>query len=278
MPLIAEQGLPLLVHCELQATVENPRNPDQRSYRQYLASRPPSWEHRAIELMIRLCKDHHCRVHIVHVSSGGSLELIRKAKEQGLPVTCETGQHYLYFNAEHIGEGQTQFKCAPPIRDKSNNDMLWQGLQEGIIDFVATDHSPAPPQLKETDTGNFIKAWGGIASLQFALPALLTASRKRGFGLQHLARWLCEKPALLAGLQNRKGKIAAGFDADLLVLDPQKSFRVSEHIMHHKHKISPYLNEELTGVVQQTFLLGKKVFDHGNFIHLNQGNILTRNS
>ena len=276
MPLIARHDLPLLVHCELAAAVAGLETTEPRSYRQYLASRPPSWEHKAVKLMIRLCAEYRCRVHIVHLSSSGSLELIRKAKGEGLPLTCETAQHYLYFNSESIADGHTQFKCAPPIREKSNNELLWQGLEDGTIDFVATDHSPAPLQLKELQSGNFMKAWGGIASLQFALPSLWTAAKSRGLGLLQLARWLCEKPAELAGLHNRKGKIQAGFDADLVLFDPQQSFRVTEPIIRHKHKITPYLNEELTGTVEQSFLLGSKVFENGSFVRLNQGNILTR--
>ena len=243
-----------------------------RSYQNYLASRPKKWEDDAIAMMIRLCEEFNCRTHIVHLSSADSIEQITKAKEKGLPLTVETGQHYLYFNAEDIKDGQTQFKCAPPIREKANNEKLWQALKEGIIDFVATDHSPAPPAMKEIASGDFMKAWGGISSIQFALPVLWTAAKKHDCSLNDIAKWLCEKPAILTGKQNIKGKIAKGYDADLVVWDPEEQFTVTESMIHHKHKITPYLGEKLYGVVEQTYLEGEKVFDRGEFI-LNKGTI-----
>ena len=158
MPLIAKYDLPLLVHCELTDGEQHASDAEPSSYRDYLSLRSRAWEDNAINLMIRLCEEYHCRVHIVHLSSSGSIEPVKKAKEKGLPLTVETGQHYLYFNAETIPDGQTQFKCAPPIREKENNDLLWEALQEGIIDFVATDHSPAPADMKELDSRDFRKA------------------------------------------------------------------------------------------------------------------------
>lgn len=274
MPLIAKHNLPLLVHCELQTVSIDPSNFHPASYKDYLASRPKKWEDDAIALMIRLCEDYNCRTHIVHLSSADSIPQIAKAKLKGLPVTVETGQHYLFFNAEEIRDGETAFKCAPPIRERSNNEKLWQALREGVIDFVATDHSPAPPEMKELDNGNFMKAWGGISSLQFSLPVLWTAAKKHGAGIQDIARWLAEKPAVLPGMQGAKGKIARGYDADLIVWDPGKSFQVKEEIIQHKHKITPYMGQELLGVVEQTWLAGEKVFDQGKYLHLNRGKVI----
>jgi allantoinase len=275
MPIIAKHGLPLLVHCELSApTHYSPLT--TRRYQNYLASRPGQWEDDAIALMIRLCEEFNCRTHIVHLSSADSIEQIAKAKQKQLPLTVETGQHYLYFSAETIGEGQTQFKCAPPIREKTNNDKLWQALKDGIIDFVATDHSPALPEMKEMASGDFIKAWGGISSVQFALPVLWTAAKKHGCSLNDIARWLCEKPAILAGKQRTKGKITKGYDADLVVWDPGKKFTVTENMIYHKHKITPYLDEELYGMTDQTWLGGKKIFENGKFIELNTGKFILR--
>ncbi len=273
MPVIAKYGLPLLVHCELSKEDESQEPVVGRSYSRYVASRPKSWEDNAIALMIRLCEEFNCKMHIVHLSSADSIEQIAKAKRQGLPLTVETGHHYLYFCAEDIQDGRTEYKCAPPIREKANNERLWQALKEGIIDFVATDHSPAPPDMKEIKSGDFMKAWGGIASLQFSLPVLWTAAKRHGCGLQDIANWLCEKPALLPQLTT-KGKIATGYDADLVVWNPEEPFIVTENIIHHKHKITPYLNEELYGVVEQTWLSGENVFDKGTFLHLNKGKIL----
>ncbi len=264
MPIIARHHLPLLVHCELtdsQPAIQE----NKRSYRQYMASRPQSWEQAAISLMVRLCEKYNCRVHIVHLSAADAIPQIIAAKEKGLPLTVETAQHYLYFNGEEVPDGNTSFKCAPPIRERENNQRLWEALKAGVIDFVATDHSPAPPELKALDTGDFTQAWGGIASLQLALPALWTAGRSRDVTLPQIAQWLCEKPAVLAGLQDRKGKIAAGYDADLVIWDPQRSFTVNAEGLYHKHKLTPYLNETLYGVVEQTYIRGIKVFDQGNF-------------
>ncbi len=263
MPLIAESQLPLLVHCELTDNSQLATG-NSRSYQNYLNSRPRKWEDDAIALMIRLCEEFNCRVHIVHLSSSDSIEQIAKAKQKGLPLTVETAQHYLFFD-DQIQDGWTQFKCAPPIREKENNDKLWQALKDGVIDFVATDHSPSPPELKELASGDFMKAWGGIASLQFALPVLWTAAKKRNCNLNDVAKWLCENPAKFIGKTETKGKIEKGYDADLVVWDEKRSFLVTENIIQHKHKITPYLNEELFGVVEQTYLSGEKIFDDGKF-------------
>ncbi len=284
MPIIAKHKLPILVHCELigpQNEKQGTRNGSQRetrndSYINYLNSRPKKWEDDAIAMMIRLCEEFNCRTHIVHLSSADSLAQIAEAKQKGLPLTVETGQHYLYFTAEGIKDGQTQFKCAPPIREKENNDKLWQALQNGLIDFVATDHSPATPSLKEIESGDFVKAWGGIASIQFALPVLWTAAKKRNCSFTDIVKWLCENPAKLAGLQKSKGKIEKGFDADLIVVDDEKTFVVDENCCHHKHKVSPYMGETLYGVVEQTYLSGEKVYDNGEFTQLNKGKIILR--
>jgi allantoinase len=274
MPVIAKLGLPLLVHCELTAAHEKEVMVNKRSYHDYLLSRPRKWEDDAIAMMIRLCEMYRCRTHIVHLSSSNSIHQLKEAKHKGLPITVETGQHYLYFAAEQIKDGQTQFKCAPPIREQENNDQLWEALKSGVIDLVATDHSPATPALKELQTGDFSKAWGGIASIQFALPALWTAAKKRNYGLTDMAKWLCEEPARLIGKSTSKGKIAKGYDADLVIWDPHQSFTVTASVIQHKHKTTPYLNEQLSGTVLQTWLNGVKVFDKGLFTQLNQGKII----
>ena len=278
MPIIASHGLPLLVHCELSEPMAFDHQPStvdsRRLYSNYLASRPKQWEDEAITMMIRLCEEFNCRTHIVHLSSANSIAQIAKAKQKGLPLTVETGQHYLYFNAEDIPDGRTEYKCAPPIREAANNEQLWQALKDGIVDFVATDHSPAPPDLKQMETGDFMKAWGGISSIQFALPVLWTGAKKINATLTDIVKWLCENPAKLIGKENTKGKIEKNFDADLIVWDDEKTFVVTEGVIHHKHKITPYLNEILTGVVTQTWLAGEKVFEDGIFLHLNKGKLL----
>jgi allantoinase len=273
MPIIAKYNLPLLVHCELSDNeVRATGNP--QSYKNYLQSRPKKWEDEAVEIMIKLCGEYNCRVHIVHMSSANCIAQIAAAKQRGLPLTVETGQHYLYFYAEEIPDGATALKCAPPIREKENNDQLWNALKAGVIDFVATDHSPATPNLKEIESGNFMKAWGGIASIQFALPVLWTAAKKRNCTFSDMAKWLCENPAKLVGLQNSKGKIAKGFDADLIIVNDEQSFIVTEQIIHHKHKVTPYLNEELFGMVTHTFLAGEKVFEFCQSENIEKGKII----
>ena len=273
MPIIAKSGLPLLVHCELTGPLQSGEQ-DPRSYKAYLASRPRKWEDDAIALMIRLCEEFNCRVHIVHLSSSNSIAQITNAKQKGLPLTVETAQHYLYFD-EHIQDGLTQFKCAPPIRERENNDQLWQALKDGIIDFVATDHSPATPDLKALDSGDFTKAWGGIASLQFALPVLWTAARQRGCSIVDIAKWLSANPAHFTGL-TKKGRIAKGYDADITVWDDNEVFSVTAEIILHKHTVTPYLGHLLNGVVKQTYLSGEKVFDRGA-MQLNKGKLLLHN-
>ncbi len=273
MPIIAKHNLPLLVHCELTSALSGGKGMGVRSYQNYLNSRPRKWEDDAIALMIRLCEEFNCRVHIVHLSSSNSIEQIEKAKQKGLPLTVETAQHYLFFD-DQIHDGWTQFKCAPPIREQENNDELWEALKVGIIDFVATDHSPCPPKMKCMDEGDFMKAWGGISSLQFALPILWTEAMQRGCNLNDIAKWLSENPAKFIGF-NTKGKIEKGFDADLIVWD-DKVFAVTEDIILHRHKLTPYFMQMLTGVVEQTYLSGEKVFDSGKFLHLNKGKIILR--
>ncbi len=218
LPLLAPTGLPLLVHCELD-TSGRPAvsgTPDPRSYRQYLAGRPGQWELDAISLVLDLCRKTGARVHVVHLSCADALPVLKSAKAEGLPVTVETCPHYLVLDAETIPDGDTRFKCAPPIRERDNRNRLWSGLADGTIDFIATDHSPCPPALKRLDSGDFTKAWGGIASIQFLLPLVWTEAKSRGCSVADLERWLCLRPAAFAGLGAEKGRLARGFRADLL--------------------------------------------------------------
>jgi len=208
------------------------------------------------------------------LSSAAAVGPIRKAKERGLPLTVETAQHYLYFSAEEIGDGKTYFKCAPPIRERKNNSTLWEALREGVIDLVATDHSPAPPAMKEPEGGDLTRAWGGIASLQLSLPVLWTAAERRGFGVSDIASWLCAAPALLVGAAEKRGKIARGYGADLVVWDPERSFVVEREGLLHRHKGTPYLGEELYGIVTQTWLRGEKIFDKDGGGRLYQGRVV----
>jgi allantoinase len=271
LPAVARTGLPLLVHAELpgpidRATAElHSRSANWRRYSTYLQSRPEEAELSAIRLLLSLCRQFKFRLHIVHLSASQALPELCAARAQGLPVTVETCPHYLHFCAEEIPDGATLCKCAPPIRSRENREKLWEGLKERIIDLVATDHSPCPPAMKRLDEGNFETAWGGISSLSVALPVMWTEASKRGFTLNDLTRWMAEAPAQLAGCAARKGRIAAGFDADLVVLNPEEEFVVSADRLYHRYPISPYLGEKLRGVVKATFLRGQAVFSDRKF-------------
>jgi allantoinase len=260
MPVLRDLGLPLLAHAELDLGAPATRR-DPREYARYLASRPPAWEEAAIALLIRLCRATRCHVHVVHLSSAGSLPALRRAKSEGLPITVETCPHYLCFDAESIPDGATEYKCAPPIRDRKNREVLWEGLFDGTIDFVISDHSPCAPALKLPERGDFMDAWGGIASLQLGLAAVWSEGRRRGASLGQLATWMSAAPADFAGVGKAKGRIAAGFDADFVVWDPDAAFEVAPSRLFFRHPTSPYLGRELAGVVRETWLRGRRVFD-----------------
>jgi allantoinase len=279
-PELAALGAPLLAHCELPGPVaaagKSLAKSDPRSYATWLASRPREAEHEAIALLLRLAREFGLRVHIVHLASSGALDQLRRAKSDGLAVTVETCPHYLTFAAEEIPDGATEFKCAPPIRELENREKLWAALSDGTLDFVATDHSPCPPAMKLPVEGDFLRAWGGIASLQLALPALWTQAASRGYPVTQLAAWLCRGPALLAGLEKRKGTIAVGCDADVVIWNPEAKFTVAPASLHHRHKVTPYAGRELMGVVEATFLRGRKIFDRGEFSPAPLGHVLQR--
>jgi allantoinase len=272
MPVLRDLGLPLLAHAELDLGAPTPA--DARAYHGYLASRPPEWEDAAIRLLVELCRETRCPVHIVHLSSSGSLPLLQQAKDEGLPITVETCPHYLCFESETIPEGATEYKCAPPIREHDNRERLWRGLFDGVIDFVITDHSPCLPALKLPDVGDFMQAWGGIASLQLGLPAVWSEARRRGASLSTLARWMSEHPAKFAGVSRTKGRLARGFDADFVVWDPDRSFTVTPQSLFFKHPVSPYLGRELFGTVRETWLRGQRIFNGSGHLEHAGGQLL----
>jgi allantoinase len=265
---VARSGLPLLVHAELPGPIDAASaklgGSDWRCYSTYLQSRPDEAEIAAIRLLLSLCREYKFRLHIVHLATSLAFAELRAARAAGLPVSVETCPHYLHLAAETIPDGATLAKCAPPIRSRDNREQLWQGLRDRTIDFVVTDHSPCPPAMKRLNEGNFKTAWGGIASLSLALPLMWTEASQRGFTLHDIARWMAEGPAKLAGC-TRKGKIAADHDADFVVFDSDAKFTVTEDRLHYRHKISPYLGEELRGVVKATYLRGAAVVVEGGF-------------
>jgi allantoinase len=197
--------------------------------------------------------------HVVHLSSSDGVAMIASAQREGVRVTAETCPHYLTLAAEEIGDGQTAAKCCPPVREASNRELLWAGLAAGTLGYIVSDHSPCTAEMKSLDTGDFGLAWGGISSLQLGLPLIWTQARARGIGLEQVAAWMSAGPAWLAGL-TRKGRIAAGYDADFCVLAPDDSFVVDPGQLHHKHPgTTPYTGRELYGVVRTTILRGQPV-------------------
>ncbi len=266
MEILAGVGAPLLVHAELPgplSAAEGALKGDPRAYATYLASRPRTAEDAAVDLVMRLSRDTRARAHIVHLSSADALDTVRAAHESGVNLSVETCPHYLTFAAEDIPEGATEYKCAPPIRERENQDRLWDALREGLLDQIVTDHSPSTVELKCSGSGDFMKAWGGISSLQIGLAAVWTEGRPRGLGPSHLARLMSEAPARLAGLSDRKGAIAVGRDADLAFFDPEGTFSVSAASLEHRNKITPYEGRSLQGRVVRTMLRGETIFEDG---------------
>lgn len=282
MPELARLGAVLIVHAELPEAIDEALKetgslpPDPRKYSTFLKSRPREAENEAVALMIRLSRETGARVHIVHHSSSDALPALRQARGEGVKITIETCPHYLCFAAEDIADGATEFKCCPPVRERENREELWGALDEGLIEMVVSDHSPCPPGMKSLGTGNFMEAWGGISSLQLRLPIMWTQALERGYSISHLSEWLCRAPARLVGLSERKGAIAAGYDADIIIWNPQTTFRVEPSMIHHKHKLTPYAGQTLSGVVEATYLRGVRIYDRGQFSEKASGAMLLK--
>ncbi len=283
MPILAKHKVPLLVHAELECGESFHWDQAPCSYDAFVKSRPRRWENEAIKMMIDLCREFKCPVHIVHLSSAEAIPMIKTAKAEGLPITAETCPHYLTFAAEDIVDGDPRFKCAPPIRERENRERLWSAVQDGTIDFIVSDHSPCTPELKFLEEGDLKKAWGGISSLQFGLSIVWTEARKRGAKIEDLAKWMCRKPAEFLRLTDDstnpvttaikptqkpgwKGCLERGFDADIVIWDPEAIQTIEKAAIHHRHKVTPYDGRELFGVVKQTYVRGSKVFDCGKFV------------
>ena len=265
MRRLAARKAVLLAHAELPGPIARAASAtarDPRRYATWLASRPEAAELEAIELLLHLSRETGCHVHIVHLSTAAALPTLETARATGAAITVETCPHYLTLAAEAIPDGATPFKCAPPLRSGANKERLWDGLERGIIDLVASDHSPAPAGLKQLESGDFMAAWGGIASLELSLAVLWTGARARGLGLVDLARWLCAGPARLSGLDH-KGRIAPGCDADLVIFDTEAEWAVDSAQLHQRHPITPYAGMRVLGQVRQTFVRGRCVYENG---------------
>jgi len=278
LPKLKKRKIPLLVHAEL-ADPNWPQPPEgNRDYAAYVHSRPDEWEVQAIEMLIRLCREFETPIHIVHLATQKALTILAEAKNEGLPITVETCPHYLYFASERIPDGETRCKCAPPIRSELNRSLLCGALGEGVIDTIGSDHSPCPAEIKFRELGDLNLAWGGISGLQLTLPVVWTAGLQMGWQPNDLAKWLSENPAKLIGYDDSKGKIAAGFDADIVIWNPDAVFKVDANELFHRHKLSAYDGQLLQGVVHQTFERGKPVFETGVVARQPIGNLLNPNS
>jgi allantoinase len=273
MPALRALGVPLLAHAELELPLREAAGGDARDYQTYLHSRPPEWEDAAVALLIDLCRTTGCPIHIVHLSSAGALPLLRRAKQEGLPVTAETCPHYLCLRAEDVPAGATEFKCAPPIREGANRDALWAALADGTLDFVVTDHSPCVPGLKLPEEGDFMQAWGGIASLQLGLASVWTEARARGFHLVDLMRWMSAGPRSLLGLPG--GALVAGAPADLVAWDPEGQFTVEGSALAHRHPTTPYAGQRLQGRVHHVWLRGQPIVTDGVLSGPVRGRLIT---
>ncbi|HEX4356892.1 MAG TPA: allantoinase AllB [Pseudonocardia sp.] len=249
---VAALGALMIVHAEDPGLVTDAAG---RRYADFLASRPRAAEDTAIAGLLELAERTGARVHVLHLSSADALPMIAAAKAAGLPITAETCPHYLTLTAEEVPDGDTRFKCCPPVREAGNRDALWAGLADGVIDLVVSDHSPSTEDLKRLDTGDFGAAWGGIASLQLGLPVVWTEARRRGHSLADVLTWMSARPAALAGLSG-KGRIAPGADADLVVFAPDEPFTVDVGRLHHRNPVTPYAGRPLTGAVRATWLRG----------------------
>ena len=269
MPEIARLGSVLLVHAEVAGPIDEAASAvstlDPALYDTFLKSRPRESENEAIALMIGMAREFNCRTHIVHHSSSDALPMLKAAKDAGVPITAETCPHYLTFAAEDIPDGATQFKCCPPVRERENRELLWSAIGDGTLDMVVSDHSPCSPSLKLQEAGDFMDAWGGISALQFGLPVMWTNLRTRGFELCDLTRLMSEQPAILAGLDGRKGKLLEGYDADFVVWDPEADFTVRPELIYHRHKLTPYSGMKLAGRIEATYVRGRKVYGKGQF-------------
>jgi allantoinase len=256
--IVAAMDAVLLVHAESHHVIANSPAPSGRSHASLLSSRPDASEEDAVALVIDAARDSGARVHIVHVSSGRVLPMVAAAKRSGVRITAETCPHYLTFAAEDIPDGATEFAACPPIRGGSNRDLLWRGLADGTLDMIVSDHSPCAPTMKAD--GDFGRVFGGISSLEVGPRAVWTHAGRRGFGLPALCRWMSERPAALAGLDDR-GRIAVGQRADLCVFDPNVEQTVDARTLRHRHAVTPYDRAVVRGAVQQTWLAGELIYE-----------------
>lgn len=255
---IASLDSMLVVHAEDPDAIDSAVAQGGSRYADFLASRPRSAENVAISHVIESARRTGARAHVLHLSSSDALPMIAAAKRDGVRLSVETCPHYLTLEAEGVPDGGTAFKCCPPIREAANREQLWQGLEDGTIDCIVSDHSPSTVDLKDLENGDFAVAWGGVSSLQLGLALVWTEARARGLPLERVVAWMSQRPAELARVEG-KGRLALGYDADLAVFAADDSFVVDVSRLHHKNPITPYAGRTLTGVVRATYVRGRPV-------------------
>jgi len=234
----------------------------------------------AIKLITDLSVKYDVRTHIVHLSTAEAIPIIRQCREITSRLTVETCHHYLSISSEEVPDASPEYKCAPPIRDHNNQKKLWQALIDGDINLVVSDHSPSTPGVKMLtygkNRGDFLKAWGGISSVQFGLSLFWTQCQKYGMDLSDVVRLMCTAPAELCGLSNRKGKIAVGYDADFCVWDPDAEFTITQNIVQFQNKANPYMGRKLKGLVHATIVRGLHVFQDGENFQQPMGELIKK--
>ena len=246
----------LLAHAEDAGEIGAHAHPGGRRFADFVSSRPPAAEALAVRTVAEAAARAGARAHVVHLSSAAGLAEVRAAKAAGTRISVETCPHYLTLDAADVPDGDTSFKCCPPIRDRAEQDALWRGLLDGTIDCVVSDHSPCTAELKRLEEGDFGTAWGGIASVQLGLPAVWTAARGRGVALETVVGWMSSATADLAGFTDR-GRIAAGNVADFAVFAPEEEWTVDAETLQHKNKVTPYQGRTFTGAVRSTWRRGE---------------------
>jgi allantoinase len=260
----ARLGLPVAVHAESQEITQGlTRRIENGSVRDFLSSRPVIAELEAIQRATLLAREAGAKLHIVHVSSGRGVALAAQARAQGTDVSIETCPHYLFFTEEDVERLGAVAKCAPPLRSAVDQDALWTQLLAGTVDMVASDHSPAPPEMK---TGDYGKAWGGIAGVQSTLAVLID----RGYhchklSLERITSLIASDPARRFRIPS-KGAIAVGMDADLALVDISRSAQLQAGHLKQRHALSPYIGSTLRGCVVRTIRRGETIFVSGEIV------------
>ena len=259
MEEVAALGSRLIVHAE-DPELLGEDGALGRGYDAFLASRPAASEASAIGAVIAEARRTGARAHILHLSDAHSLPAIRAAKADGVALTVETCPHYLTIVAEDIPDGASEFKCCPPIRDSSNRDLLWEGVIDGTIDAIVSDHSPSTVDLKRSGGGDFGLAWGGIAGLQVGLSAVWTEARSRGIPLENIVPLFTTGPASVAGVSGA-GVIEPGAPAHLTAFGLDDPYPIDARALLHKNPITAYDHRILAGRIRRTWLHGRPVYN-----------------